>query len=226
MKRSLTFGIVLVLLLAAVGTVSAANLVTNGGFESPPDAGVFTTMNTGLTSWTIEDGEIDLIGTHWLAFEPTQSIDLSGCERATISQLIQNTDPQKSYQLSFELSGNPYSGDTSSKTRTVEVYWDDDPARTYSFDTTIITSQTDDMHWQKITIPDLQATSSATTIKFIDVSPNSNTCVGAALDDVIVEEEEEDNNVPVPEFPTIALPAALIVGLIGVVLFIQKSKDN
>ncbi len=30
----------------------------------------------------------------------------------------------------------------------------------------------------------------------------------------------------VPEFPTVALPAALVVGLIGVVLFIQKTKEN
>ena len=31
---------------------------------------------------------------------------------------------------------------------------------------------------------------------------------------------------PVPEFPGMALPAVLIVGLFGAVLFIQKSKDN
>ena len=32
--------------------------------------------------------------------------------------------------------------------------------------------------------------------------------------------------VPTPEFPTMALPAALIVGMLGAVLFIQKSKEN
>jgi hypothetical protein len=31
---------------------------------------------------------------------------------------------------------------------------------------------------------------------------------------------------PVPEFPTVALPAALIVGLLGAVLFIRKSQDE
>ena len=31
--------------------------------------------------------------------------------------------------------------------------------------------------------------------------------------------------IPVPEFPTMALPAALIIGLLGAVLFIQKSKE-
>jgi hypothetical protein len=32
--------------------------------------------------------------------------------------------------------------------------------------------------------------------------------------------------IPVPEFPTMALPAALIVGLIGAVLFIKKTKED
>ena len=31
---------------------------------------------------------------------------------------------------------------------------------------------------------------------------------------------------PVPEFPTMALPVALIVGLLGVVLFIRRTKEN
>ena len=33
-------------------------------------------------------------------------------------------------------------------------------------------------------------------------------------------------NVPVPEFPTVALPAALIVGLLGTVLFIKRTKEE
>jgi hypothetical protein len=214
-----------VLLLAGVGAVSAANLVQNGGFEDPlVTVGEFTpNMASGLTNWNIETGDIDLIGTHWKAYEKSQSIDLRGCSRATISQQILNTDPKLTYQLSFAMSGNPYSGDTSSKIRTVEVYWDNDPARTYSFDTSLITSQTSDMKWKIITIPNLQATSAATTIKFKDVSPNSNECVGVALDDIIVDTFTPP---PVPEFPSIALPAALIVGMLGAVLFIQKSKEE
>jgi|GEM_PF-4540246 len=33
------------------------------------------------------------------------------------------------------------------------------------------------------------------------------------------------NSIPAPEFPTAALPAALIVGIIGAVLFINKTKE-
>ncbi len=32
--------------------------------------------------------------------------------------------------------------------------------------------------------------------------------------------------IPTPEFPTIALPAACIIGMIGVVLFIRRTKQN
>jgi uncharacterized repeat protein (TIGR01451 family) len=32
--------------------------------------------------------------------------------------------------------------------------------------------------------------------------------------------------IPSPEFPTMALPAGLIVGIFGVILFIQKTKEN
>ena len=60
-------------------SVSAANLVQNGGFEDPKAIGEFTpNMGSGLTNWNIETGNIDLIGTHWKAYEQSQSIDLEG----------------------------------------------------------------------------------------------------------------------------------------------------
>jgi hypothetical protein len=36
----------------------------------------------------------------------------------------------------------------------------------------------------------------------------------------------DDPSTPVPEFPTMALPAGLIMGLLGAVLFIQRIKEN
>ncbi len=35
-----------------------------------------------------------------------------------------------------------------------------------------------------------------------------------------------DTPVPTPEFPTMALPAAMIVGMLGAVFFIQRTKEN
>jgi hypothetical protein len=56
------------------------------------------------------------------------------------------------------------------------------------------------------------------------VDEGSSNSYGVLLDNVVVDEEE--NNVPVPEFPTIALPAALIVGILGAVLFIQRTREQ
>jgi len=39
-------------------------------------------------------------------------------------------------------------------------------------------------------------------------------------------EYEENHQVPVPEFPTVALPAALIVGILGAVFFIRRTEEN
>jgi len=221
MKKTLTMGIVLVLLLACVGAVSA-NLVQNPGFENPEAADPFTSnMVTGLTDWTIESGNIDLIGTLWTPYELEQSIDLSGCERAIIKQSIV-TVPNKEYKLSFALAGNTYDAPA---TKTVEVFWDGASLGTFDFDTT--GHSTIAMGWKIVEIPNLKASTGSTEIKFRDVTPVGNfpsVCVGVALDNIGVEEQA--NNVPVPEFPTVALPAALIVGILGSVLFIKRTKEE
>ena len=220
MKRLLNIGIILVLLLACIG-VTSANLVNNGGFEDPLASGTFTpNMASGVTGWTIESGNIDLIGTLWTSYEPDQSIDLSGCERATISQSIV-TVPDEVYKLSFALAGNTYD---APNTKTVEVFWDGGSQGTFDFNTNGYT--TANMGWKIIEIPNLKATSSSTEIKFMGVTPVGSypsICVGVALDDIVV-----DTYTPpaIPEFPTLALPVALIVGLLGAVLFIQSTKKN
>jgi len=48
----------------------------------------------------------------------------------------------------------------------------------------------------------------------------------ADYNDVVLTVTCTRDVIPTPEFPTIALPAALIVGIIGAVLFIQKSKKE
>ena len=95
---------------------------------------------------------------------------------------------------------------------------------TFDFDTTV--HSTTAMGWKIVKSPTLKA-STGQEIKFKDVTPVNDwpfDCYGVALDNIIVEEQE--NNVPVPEFPTMALPAGLIVGILGAILFIQKTKEN
>ena len=56
------------------------------------------------------------------------------------------------------------------------------------------------------------------------VDEGTSNSYGVLLD--AVEIAEEKDTTPVPEFPTMALPAAFIVGMLGVVLFIQRTKEN
>jgi len=228
MKGTFTLGIVLVLLLACVGAVSAVT-VANGGFETPTVSGSFTNDVTAadLGGWNVV--HIDHIGSYWAAAEGSQSIDLAGYfAEGTISQIITNTDPTKTYVLSFEMAGNPEDGPTIKQ---VQVWWDTHLIATRTFDITGKSKDTKiSMGWKPETVSLPKPTGTSAELKFIDVSGENphvqgqDTAWGTALDNIVVE--EEDNNVPVPEFPSIALPAALIVGLIGAVLIIQKSKDN
>jgi hypothetical protein len=53
-------------------------------------------------------------------------------------------------------------------------------------------------------------------------------CEGSDWDfnDVVLNVACTPDTIPTPEFPTLALPAGLIIGMLGVVLFIQKTKEE
>jgi choice-of-anchor C domain-containing protein len=220
MKKTLILAITLVLLITCVGMVSA-NLVTNGGFESPSITGSYTTYSAGdgaLFPWVIEAGSIDLIHGYWQAADADQSIDLAGLyQEGAISQDIPTSDSQ-SYDLSFAMAGNPDNGPV---TKRVQVWWDNNLIDTYTFNTAGKTHT--NMGWitkHAYNLPGKTA-SSSTNLTFADVS-EAGTAFGTALDQVVVVEHV----IPTPEFPTIALPAGLIIGLIGTVFFIRKSKEE
>lgn len=218
MKRTLLLGIIFVVLLAFVGAVSA-NLVSNGGFDTavPAFTGTFETLNAGssvIAPWTVDSGSIDLVNSYWVPNSDPNSIDLAGNEPGKISQPI-STDIGGTYELSFYMAGNP----DQPGVKTLEIYWDGSqltPSQT--FDST--GHSLGAMGWTKITIPNLVATKTQTTISFENEAPNN--AYGVALDDISVVRTD----IPVPEFPTMALPAGLIIGLVGTVLFMQRSKEN
>jgi hypothetical protein len=71
-------------------------------------------------------------------------------------------------------------------------------------------------------LPCFLATCDHTTLKFQDVSQNENGAAGVALDDSIV-----DPYTPtfVPEFPTLFLPATMIIGLLGALFLIHRTRE-
>jgi choice-of-anchor C domain-containing protein len=219
MKRVLALGIGLVLLLACVGTGSA-NLVANGGFELPQyDSTVgYKDMSSGLTDWTIEYGTIDQIHSTWQPYEGNQSVDLAGYHPSTISQTI-STVPGETYDLTFAMAGNP----AVQEQKILGVYWDDQELTpTYTFDTTGKTYL--NMGWKKITITGLKATKTTTKIAFKNVQ--SAAAYGVALDDVSVEARADPPPTPAPEFPSVAIPVGMLVGFLGIVLSVQKSRKE
>jgi len=222
MKKTLALGIVVVMLLACVGAVSAA-LITNGGFESPETVNwqVYADGTSDL-AWKVEQGlgadpsitptlEIQTQAAIGLTpYVGDQFAELDSYANVKISQLI-STTAGKTYEISFAQACRNDGGENPSL---LGVYWGD----TYLGQT----SCTPTMTW--VTHNYSPTASSTGQVKLMFVDEGVSNSYGVLLDDVDVVEQE--NNVPVPEFPTVALPAVLIVGLIGAILFIQKSKEE
>jgi hypothetical protein len=225
--RKLVLVSIILLALAGIGAASAAmNLVNNGGFEQPQlgeGVGFAECPDGVLTGWVIGGAGIDHIRTYWDASEGKQSLDLSQLGTGSISQVIPTT-ADKSYTLSFDMAGNPEWGLTE---KLLMVHWGDQPAYgPYSY-TPSGYPVIGPGGWQTVTLADLPGTAGGTRLTFEDVTTPSSPC-GVALDNIIVTSEESTSRdlVPIPEFPTIALPAGFIIGLIGAVFYIRSTREQ
>jgi choice-of-anchor C domain-containing protein len=102
-----------------------ADLVTNGGFESPFINGDFATYHgvdaTSLSGWVVDQvgTSIDHDGGLWQDAEGLQSIDMNGTEAGSIYQDLATT-PAQQYTIRFALAGNPFGIDN----KRLEVLWD------------------------------------------------------------------------------------------------------
>lgn len=83
------------------------------------------------------------------------------------------------------------------------------------------------------------ATANPDGIEHVGLSPINSNVVKVGFEDLLNGGDRDFNDIdlsvtcrpiinppPVPEFPTMAFPIALIIGLLGAVLFIQKSKED
>ncbi|MCK9593469.1 MAG: hypothetical protein M0Q91_15805 [Methanoregula sp.] len=239
-------GIILLTLLVSVGVVSA-NLVTNGGFETPQilnGAGwdIFPDGTAGL-DWDVQwandpspfNGHIipsianaELQNVTPLSIIPAEGLQYAELDtdwdgpintfsgepaNVTMSQVI-TTIPGATYHITYaqhcrsDDTHNPcvlkfeWTGSAPVVTSGLTTQW-----TPYAFDRT--------------------ATGTSTTISFTGVNTAAKPVAdsfGALIDAVDVEETSRPP--AIPEFPTMALPAAFIVGLIGAVLFIQSTKQD
>lgn len=222
MKIAVILGIVL-LTLACVGSVSAGgameNILVNGGFESPQYQGTFTTLSGGqLDGWNIDKGDIQLINTYWQPHSGSQSIDLSGTVPGKISQTL-NTIPGATYEITFWMSSNPDGNSRGQAVKEMQVSWDGTVlSPTYTYDSTKTSKA--NMGWTLVTIPNLKATKTNTVISFEELSPSGP--YGIVLDDIAVI----DPPTPAPEFPGLAVPAVIIVGMLCLVQVARRSEEQ
>lgn len=167
----------------SAGASSAANLIVNGGFNVGGTLnGGFQTPGVGssaLAGWTIYFGNVDWITGYWQSSDGDGfSVDMDGTTRGGISQTI-NTVIGKTYNLTFDMSGNPDAGpDTDTLNVFADVFL---PDATYTVGGS---NSRSNMGWSQRSYT-FTANATSTVIAFQSDSRNL-CCYGAAIDNVSV----------------------------------------
>jgi hypothetical protein len=209
MKKILLAAILIIALLASVGTASA-NLITNGGFETPVNTQSWQIYNAGYPGlgWDVFDQiEYQTQSTVGLIpYEGIQYAELDPNYNVKIAQTI-NVQSGNTYTISFAQSCR--AGDPGLPSK-LGVYWD-----------TMLLGQTtctaaQSQAWATYQYSVTPASDAAVTITFADEGRSDS--YGVLLDDVKVE-----TSTPVPEFPSVFLPVTLIIGLLGTVFLVKRT---
>lgn len=109
--RSPVVTCLLTILSACPFAQARASLVVNGSFESGPSNGppgyVTCQLNsTQITGWIVTDDNVDHISTFYQSSQGTHSIDLNGLQPGALAQTFA-TQPGGTYQVTFDMAGNP-----------------------------------------------------------------------------------------------------------------------
>ena len=184
------------LILASVGaaailafaSMANASGISNGGFElGSPNAALFQTIGAGnsttITDWTVGGSSIDWIHGYWEGSSGSlldKSVDLSGNQHGSISQVISDLVSGQWYKLSFDTALNPdeIPGPAISQSLSWSLGAQNGVATGTTHPNTAWTSFDFLFQWA--------GASTATLLFATTVSPN-NCCYGPALDNVALE---------------------------------------
>ena len=163
----------------ATDSIKLQNLIINGSFEEGPSVGAYLTLSEGDTipGWEVTQTGIDLTGTYFKSADGDLSIDLTGTPGyGTIRQKVV-TIPGQSYNVVFEMAGNPMGTPIIKKMRVRAA----DQLQDFEFDITGKNSQ--EMGWQE-KVWQFTATSKETIIEFSAIEASPATNYGPAIDHI------------------------------------------
>ena len=172
---------------------AAINLITNGGFEAGPAAGVFVTLGFGdssITGWTVTGGSVDYIGTYWNGHDGTHSLDLAGNAPGSIAQTISGLTIGQNYAVKYWLSANPDGGLSPRNGALTITQGLTSDVRPFSFTGPVGRDGSGNIHYA-LDVKYFKATATSATLTFSADPATSGGFFGAALDDVSVSPTPE-----------------------------------
>ncbi|MGI9475630.1 MAG: choice-of-anchor C family protein [Hyphomicrobiaceae bacterium] len=164
----------------------SSNLVTNGSFEAGNPQGQFSEYSAAqpgnpIPGWNITGGSVDHINTLWEGSDGDRSIDLHGTSAGTIETTV-DTVVGKDYLVTFDLAGNPVSGETAVDVRVTAG----DESQDFSFNESTVPpsgASYTNMGWTEQSFT-FTADTSQTDLTFASLDPTS--AGGPAIDNVKV----------------------------------------
>lgn len=189
MKASKVFAAIVLLGL----NISYAQIIKNGSFEcASKDPGTgwkgLSIGDTAICHWIVSSGNIDYIGTYWVASDSFRSVDLSGNRAGAISQSFKTVIDSK-YQVQFDMAGNPDGGASLKRLRVSAA----DSSREFVFD--ISGKNKQNMGWELMTLK-FTAIDTFTTLTFANIVSSA---YGPAIDnvrvDIITSVKQTANNI-------------------------------
>lgn len=159
--------------------------IKNGSFESASvNPGSFVTLPNGSTAidgWQVTSGNIDYVGSYWIASDSSRSLDLNGTISGSISQTFKTTKGAV-YHLQFDMAGNTDCGAVTMRLRLSAA------GTSREFDFSTAGNNRQNMGWQKKSF-EFVASDTLTTMTFTSLS--SGIC-GPAIDNIRISKPGED----------------------------------
>ncbi|MCB1800132.1 MAG: choice-of-anchor C family protein [Gammaproteobacteria bacterium] len=205
-------------------TMALANLITNHSFEAGPavpGGQSFVTVgggSTAITGWLVTGSTIDVVEPGWNVSDGNRAIDLDGAFSIGGIQQTISTITGATYDVTFDLSGNPgFPGQAAGpQVKNVRVAIDSF-TQDYQFDTQGLTPAT--LTWQPNSFS-FTASGDSATLSFASLSPGNNSW-GAMIDNVSVTQR---SNGGTGTAPTPAVAGLLVAGLACFGLVRRRSR--